>query len=343
MANIPIKFEDGVETDGSLAVDTISEKTASVGVTVDGVLLKDSGVLVSAINNSSLSASKALISDGSKNVISSSTTSTEIGYVSGVTSSIQTQLNGKQPSIATGVDNRIARYNGTGNIQGSGITVADSNSISGIVNIDTLSGKYVQSCITTSASPAHSVTQQGNSDVATGVYDNTTTGAVSPLVLSLQLSGYGSSTLPSSADYIRFGRGGNPEIGSISRGATTSSIAYNTTSDARLKNIIGESTGNLDKVLKLNVRVWEWRESGQVEEGFIAQEMYEQFPSCVRQGDESSDVVSVWGVDYGRLTPFLTSAIQELSAKLDNASALASQQQAIIETLLARIEALESK
>ena len=44
---------------------------------------------------SSLTASTALVADSSKHITSSATTSTELGYVSGVTSAIQTQLNGK--------------------------------------------------------------------------------------------------------------------------------------------------------------------------------------------------------------------------------------------------------
>ncbi len=47
------------------------------------------------INSTSLTASRALVSDASKNVISSSVTSTELDYVSGVTSAIQTQLDAK--------------------------------------------------------------------------------------------------------------------------------------------------------------------------------------------------------------------------------------------------------
>lgn len=46
---------------------------------------------------SSLTASTVLTLDGSKNIISSSVTTTELGYVSGVTSAIQTQLNLKAP------------------------------------------------------------------------------------------------------------------------------------------------------------------------------------------------------------------------------------------------------
>jgi len=51
-----------------------------------------------SITSSNLTASRAVVSDGSGKVAVSATTSTELGYVSGVTSAIQTQLNGKAAS-----------------------------------------------------------------------------------------------------------------------------------------------------------------------------------------------------------------------------------------------------
>lgn len=54
-----------------------------------------------SITSSNLTISKALVSDSSGKVATSAVTSTELGYVSGVTSAIQTQLNGKQTSDAT--------------------------------------------------------------------------------------------------------------------------------------------------------------------------------------------------------------------------------------------------
>jgi hypothetical protein len=51
----------------------------------------------SSIVTANLTADRALISDGSGKVAVSAVTATEVGYLSGVTSSIQTQLNGKQP------------------------------------------------------------------------------------------------------------------------------------------------------------------------------------------------------------------------------------------------------
>lgn len=52
-----------------------------------------------SITSANLTASRALVSDGSGKVGVATTTATEIGYVNGVTSAIQTQLDGKQPDI----------------------------------------------------------------------------------------------------------------------------------------------------------------------------------------------------------------------------------------------------
>jgi len=52
-----------------------------------------------SIVSSDLTASRALASDAGGKVTISATTSTELGYVSGVTSAIQTQLNAKQGSL----------------------------------------------------------------------------------------------------------------------------------------------------------------------------------------------------------------------------------------------------
>jgi hypothetical protein len=60
-----------------------------------------------------MTASRAVVSDASGFLVPSTTTATEIGYVNGVTSSIQTQLNGKQ---ATG--NYVTSL--TGDVTGSG-------------------------------------------------------------------------------------------------------------------------------------------------------------------------------------------------------------------------------
>ena len=59
-------------------------------------------------------ASRVPVLDASKNLIASSVTSTELGYVSGVTSAIQTQLNAKLTSASTITDGFTKTFVGTG-------------------------------------------------------------------------------------------------------------------------------------------------------------------------------------------------------------------------------------
>ena len=84
----------------TLQVNTINESTSASGVTVDGVLIKDNTVdSVPEIDLWHLTADRAMITNGSGKIAISAVTSTEVGYLDGVTSSIQTQLNNK---ITTG-------------------------------------------------------------------------------------------------------------------------------------------------------------------------------------------------------------------------------------------------
>ena len=59
------------------------------------VSLNDLSGAISTVSTSNLTADRALISNGSGKIAVSSVTSTQLGYVSGVTSAIQTQLNDK--------------------------------------------------------------------------------------------------------------------------------------------------------------------------------------------------------------------------------------------------------
>lgn len=86
---------------------------------------------VSTIKDSNLTASRALISDSSGKVAVSAVTSTELGYLDGVTSAIQTQLNGKQATIT-----------------GAATTVTSSDLTASRALISNSSGKIVVSAVT---------------------------------------------------------------------------------------------------------------------------------------------------------------------------------------------------
>jgi len=104
-----------------------------------------------------------------------------------------------------------------------------------------------------------------------------------------------------------FGRQGS-FIGSIS--ITTTAVAYNQTSDISLKENIAEAPSALQSILSMPVRQFDWKSDGShTDYGMVAQEAYEYVPEMVTQGD-------LWSVDYGRITPRLTKAFQELAAKV---------------------------
>ena len=81
---------------------TVTETTA-----VEARRVANIAGAVSTITTGNLTASKALVSDGSGKVSASAVTATELGYVDGVTSAIQTQIDSKQATItgaATTID-----------------------------------------------------------------------------------------------------------------------------------------------------------------------------------------------------------------------------------------------
>ena len=84
-----------------------------------------------SITSDDLTANRALVSDGSGKVAVSAVTSTELGYLDGVTSAIQTQLNGKQASITGGAS-----------------TIASSNLTASRALVSNSSGKVAVSAVT---------------------------------------------------------------------------------------------------------------------------------------------------------------------------------------------------
>jgi hypothetical protein len=115
------------------------------------------------------------------------------------------------------------------------------------------------------------------------------------------------------------------QVGRINVGTTATS--YVTTSDQRLKENIIDAPSALASVNAIKVRSFDWKSSGEHQEyGYIAQELLEVAPEAV---SVPTDEDQMMGVDFGKLTPRLVKAIQELKT--------------IIDTQSARIEALEAK
>jgi hypothetical protein len=143
------------------------------------------------------------------------------------------------------------------------------------------------------------------------------------------------------------------EIGSIS--TTNTATAYNTSSDYRLKEDDVPMTGATERVKALRPINFAWKSDGSRVDGFLAHEVQEIVPEAITGTkdamrdeeyevtpavlDDDGNVVTeavmgtrsvpdYQGIDQSKLVPLLTAALQE--------------QQTIIESLEARITALES-
>jgi hypothetical protein len=116
---------------------------------------------------------------------------------------------------------------------------------------------------------------------------------------------------------VVFFKDGNT-VGSIS--VSGSNVAYNTSSDYRLKENIAPMTGALAKVAQLKPVTYKWKANGSDGEGFIAHELAEVKPDCVSGDKDAIDAdgnPEYQGIDVSFLVATLTAAIQELKAELD--------------------------
>jgi hypothetical protein len=109
-------------------------------------------------------------------------------------------------------------------------------------------------------------------------------------------------------------------IASISQNGTTA-VAYNTSSDYRLKENIVPITGALSKVALLKPVTYTWKSApDEAGEGFIAHELAEVCPQAVHGTKDAVDADGkpvYQGIDTSFLVATLTAAIQELKAEFD--------------------------
>jgi hypothetical protein len=99
-------------------------------------------------------------------------------------------------------------------------------------------------------------------------------------------------------------------VGSIS--VTASATAFNTSSDARLKDITGSSRG-LDVINNLNPVAYNWKADNHADEGLIAQEVEELVPNAVNQDEDG-----YYSMDYSKLVTHLVKGMQEQQEQIES-------------------------
>jgi hypothetical protein len=90
--------------------------------------------------------------------------------------------------------------------------------------------------------------------------------------------------------YIQFRTAAATSIGSITRVTTTNAVVYNTTSDYRLKTVIGAVNGQGARIDALKPIDYLWTEGGQQARGFLAHEFQTIYPNSVNGTKDAVDV-----------------------------------------------------
>jgi hypothetical protein len=143
----------------------------------------------------------------------------------------------------------------------------------------------------------------------------------------LIISGYGSNlgwgvfmtpANDSTPTALRFNNAAGSSVGSIT--TSVSATTYNTSSDRRIKEGIATTTVGLAQLMALPVRDYDFiaDPAHATTTGFIAQELFKVFPYAVTtNGDDGlvalSPTSTVWSVDYGRITPLIVKAVQDIA------------------------------
>ncbi|KOP26855.1 hypothetical protein AMR41_08000 [Hapalosiphon sp. MRB220] len=90
---------------------------------------------------------------------------------------------------------------------------------------------------------------------------------------------------------------------------------YGTNSSIRLKENVQSLTGALEKILNIRGVYFDWKETGQHDLGFIAEEIAAQIPEAV---DFEKDGKYASGMSYQHLIPVLVEAVKEQQAMIEN-------------------------
>jgi hypothetical protein len=220
--------------------------------------------------------------------------------------------------IVTGINNTIIGANVTGLAAGlsNNIIIADGSGNQRI-NVDNLGNVGIGAPVPTNI--LH-VTGAPATGIPTARIENTLNGATQNnglLILAGNDGGLAASEL------ITFQRPDGTVIGSISQNAPTT-VAYNLSSDRRIKDNITPTVYGLTDLLKINVDDFTFISDPSKKKmtGFIAQDLYTIYPGAVTpNGDDGIGFLASkktpWMIDYSKLTPLLVKAVQDLDLNLE--------------------------
>ena len=285
--------------------------TTATGTNPYGVDVDPSGRFAYVTNNGSTTVQAYTINQSTGALTSVGTTAT------GTTPhTVAVDPSGRFAYVTNQGSTTVQAYTGLGSLAGASATFTGTVGISSPIATGTALSLNANS-LTTGVGLSISATGLTPTAVPPGGLTSATTVAGSAIQIDV-----GSTA---NRRYVAFLQGTTTPTGSIT--SIASGVAFNTSSDARLKENIVDTAFGLASVLAIKVRDYSFISDPNhtVVNGFVAQELYEIYPGAVTVGSDAVDADGVllnpWGVDYGKLTPLLAKGIQELNTKVDASAA----------------------
>jgi hypothetical protein len=132
---------------------------------------------------------------------------------------------------------------------------------------------------------------------------------------------------------INFLRNDGTQIGSVQQN-TAGSVAYNNTSDARLKHLLGTTQYGLSDLMAVRVYDYYYHADSARRRmtGVVAQELAEVYPSAVTAPRNPNAPASQdpWMVDYSSLTPLIIRSVQQQQEQIAALLAEVAQLRALL-------------
>lgn len=135
-----------------------------------------------------------------------------------------------------------------------------------------------------------------------------------------------------SNNIINFVSSTNQQRGQI-KGHNATSVRYQTSSDERLKKNIENMDNQLNNIMMIKPRKYDWIENNETDYGFVAQEIHKIYPNMMDNLNETycKDTLNFntdypcdasgqniyYGLDYGLFTPYIIKAFQEYKTITD--------------------------
>ena len=191
----------------------------------------------------------------------------------------------------------------------------------------TFTGVTTESTITSPAATALTIQSAGTTAMTIDTSQNVligTTASSSPSQGLNLITGTGAYYAAGHASGTASGTGysyflyNSTIIGSITQNGTTA-VAFNTSSDYRLKENVTPMTTGLATIGALKPVTYDWISDKSKGEGFIAHELQEIIPLAVTGEKDAVDENGNprhQGVDYSKIVVHLVAAVQELTARI---------------------------